>query len=60
MNHKQFKFEGKILRVKFKKRSQGFELVRNLNLINIWFKFEDKVKNDSKVIAITKSGGDMH
>ena len=40
----QFNLEDK------KSGSPVFELVRDLYVINTWFKFEDKIRNDSKVI----------
>ena len=31
------------------------ELVRDLYMINLWFKFEDKIQNTSKVIMFTRN-----
>ena len=35
-------------------RSLVFELFRDLYMINIWFKFEGKIQNTSKVIVFTR------
>ena len=36
-------------------RSPVFELVRDLYVINTWFKFEGKIPNDSEVIMFTRN-----
>ena len=39
-------------------RSHGFKLVRDLYMTNIWFKFECKLPNNSKVIVFTRNRTD--
>ena len=39
-------------------RSPGFELVQDPYVINTWFKFEDKIPNDQKVILFTRNHTD--
>ena len=39
-------------------RSPVFELVRDLNVINTWFKFEGKIQNNSKVITFKRNHTD--
>ena len=38
--------------------SPAFELVQDLYVINIWFKFEDKIQYTSKVIVFTRNHTD--
>ena len=38
--------------------SPVFKLVRDLYVINRWFKFEDKIQNTSKVIVFTRNHTD--
>ena len=39
-------------------RSPVFELVRDFYVINIWFKFEEKIQNTSKVFVFTRNHTD--
>ena len=39
-------------------RSPVFKLVRDLYVINTWFKFEGKIQNDSKVITFIRNHTD--
>ena len=44
--------------IKIRSRSPVFELVRDLYVINTWFKFEGKIQNTSEVIVFTRNHTD--